>query len=288
MILNLQQTKQILQYNSNRLYYGNWSGKMLDNCYNQAMQTNEPQQIYVGNLNNDIICDALWHEMSYNPVRFETKSPFVLNTKNNLLYFNTTYKQTVSSKTKDFLPDEIINFVWNISVFVKKLKKAGLYDNFAQTGKLPNHFNITKAKSLTYGALGFGTEHSILTSLMGAINAIAKQNCLDLFKPEYQEKIIQTAQKRHPTGKRSDICYMTLESVTNPKTDDLTIINEKITKTEAEIKSLENEIDNFLQMGFHQSFYTLCPELDKLKSQYTALCEQKQNLLNTQPQNSGR
>lgn len=208
MQLNMQQLKQIIKYNPGRMYFGNWSGTALDDCYNEALRTHKAQKMYVGDLNNDIICNALWYEMSYNPFRFGTKSPFIWTNKNDILYFDYTYKQNQSHKTKDFLPDEIVNLTWNISVFIKKLQKAGWYDNFMLNGELPHYFNIVGGKSLTNDIVSFNHEHSILNSLIGAINAITKQNFIDLYNQDYHDEIIRMVQQRHPTYKRSDISYM--------------------------------------------------------------------------------
>ena len=199
------------------MYYGTWSAAVLNDYQAEALRNSKPKQLYISDLNNDIICNTLWYEMSYNTERFGKTSPFISNGKNDILYFNDTYKENMSYNTKDFLPDEIVNLTWNISAFIKTLYKAGLYDKFIATGDLPNCFNISGAKVVDINILSLGTEHRILNHLLEAINAITRQNCLDLNNLVYKDKIIQTVQQRHLTNKRSDISYMMVAEYFNHK-----------------------------------------------------------------------
>ena len=91
---------------------------------------------------------------------------------------------------------------------VAALAVTGWYDNFMLNGELPHYFNIVGGKSLTNDIVSFDHEHSILNSLIGAINAITKQNFIDLYNQDYHDEIIRMVQQRHPTYKRSDISYM--------------------------------------------------------------------------------
>ena len=67
MQLNQKQVQEIISYNPNRMYFGNWSENVLNNVQQQALRNTKPQKFYIGDLTNDIICNALWYEMSYNP-----------------------------------------------------------------------------------------------------------------------------------------------------------------------------------------------------------------------------
>lgn len=303
------QIKNIIRYNPERMYFGNWSESALNNAHDEAAKTKTPQRIYVGDLTNDIICNALWYEMSYNPERFGKTSPFVVKNQNSLVYFDTTYKTKMSHKTKDFLPDEIVNLTWNINVFLNNLKTVNLYNTFTTTGKLPKFFTIVAAKPVTNGILCLDTEHRILHSLNEAIHAITKQNYLDLNNPAYRDKIIQTAQQRHPTGKRSDISYMMVNAEIESKTkaeeivqtalpfgniqsEALAAIREKIVQKENEIAILEQQIQEMEELGY-ADLVSLYTKMSHLESQYAQLCGQEAKLLNKikileQKQNSGR
>lgn len=302
----------IIKYNPARMYFGNWSENVLNSTHDEAVKTKKPQKLYVGDLTNDIICNALWYEMSYNPERFSKTSPFIVKNQNNLVYFDTTYKTKMSHKTKDFLPDEIVNLTWNINVFLGNLKTVNLYNTFVTTGKLPNFFTIAAAKTITNGILCLDTDHRILHSLNEAIHAIAEQNYLDLNDPMYRDKIIQTVQQRHPTGKRSDISYMMVDAEVEAKnkseqeaqqiiqtalpfgniqSEALAAIRKKIVQKEDEIAVLEQQIKEMEELNYADlaSLYT---KKSHLELQYAQLCSQEARLLNKiklleQKQNSG-
>lgn len=303
----------IIKYSPSRMYFGNWSEDVLNNTHNEATKTKKPQKLYVGDLTNDIICNALWYEMSYNPERFSKTSPFVVQNQNSLVYFDTTYKTKMSHKTKDFLPDEIVNLTWNVNVFLGNLKTVNLYNTFVTTGKLPNFFTIAAAKPVTNGILCLDTDHRILHSLNEAIHAIARQNYLDLNDPAYRDKIIQTVQQRHPTGKRSDISYMMVNAEIESKTkaeqeaqqiiqtalpfgniqsEALAAIREKIVQKENEMSVLEQQIREMEELEY-ADLAGLYTKMSHLESQYAQLCGQEARLLNKinllkQKQNSGR
>ena len=74
--------REVIKYNASRKYFGNWTPHELNESYQNA-----PRDLQIGILSIDDICNALWHEMSYNPVRFGYTSPFVFNGKNSLKDF---------------------------------------------------------------------------------------------------------------------------------------------------------------------------------------------------------
>lgn len=233
MTFSQKQLKQIIYYDAERLYYGNWKAKTLDQMYHitEASDQPEPMSMYVGDLTNDIICNTLWYEMSYNPLRFGNVSPFktLVDDKNDIVYFNTTYRKKLQQQTRQFLPNNIMDLTWNISNFVSCLHKTELYDDFVKTGKLPTHFDI------------YGPNHNfyLLSSLRKAIHAITKQNWEDLKDPLYKQQIITTVQHRHPKGYRSDVNYMFVQVAYNAKPD----IKGSPESVE-NIKRIKNEIEN--------------------------------------------
>ena len=86
MTLNIHQIKQILQYNPDRMYYGTWSAAVLNDYQAEALRNSKPKQLYISDLNNDIICNTLWYEMSYNTERFGKTSPFISNGKTSFFF----------------------------------------------------------------------------------------------------------------------------------------------------------------------------------------------------------
>ncbi|MBQ6110220.1 MAG: hypothetical protein IJL05_02455 [Alphaproteobacteria bacterium] len=211
MQLNQKQIQEIIKYNPQRMYFGNWSETVLNAVQQEVLRNSKPQRLYIGDLTNDIICNALWYEMSYNPA-YGDISPFIYDNKNDIVHFDNTYKQKMAYQTKDFLRNEIVNLTWNISAFIENLKKTGFYDNFIETGELPKFIDISGAKTLTYNIVCLDKKHRILDSLNKAIQSIANQNCCDFCDYRYKEQIEKIVMRRHPSGRRSDISYMMLST----------------------------------------------------------------------------
>lgn len=319
MTLNLQQLKQIIQYNAKRMYFGEWTPARIDEIFRNTSGGNRPEELYVGNLTEDIICNVLWYEMSYNKKRFGDISPFKTpDGKNSILYFIDTYRKKAPHEENSLLSQEVMTVIWQMGNFIKNLKNADLYNNFIKTGKLPNVLSI----------LGADEKYYILSTLRLAIHAIAKQNWHDLKDHEYNEQIKQIAVQRHPTGKRSDVSYMSVklenaiqQKITTMETkpvevkkvapqktlkqkviqtclpfehkpDPLVIIREKIKEKQDEIGLIEQQINDLKEIG-HVDLTELRKKLKHTKLQYAALCGQEVQILkkmkNTNSnENSGR
>lgn len=312
MELNLEQLKQILTYQTGRMYFGNWNAATLDTIYYETSRNLKAQRMFVGDLTTDIICNALWYEMSYNPVRFGTENPFLFCGQNDILYFLNTYKKNMMAKTNDLIPDNVLDSMWQISYFIKYLKSANLYDHFVKTGivDFPQYIEI----------LGADKEYHILSSLRRAIHAIAKQNVKDLSDPIYKSAITEIAGKRHPNGNRSEISYMKAKfefevkaeiklkpqntTVAKPveqpaeqqtkqeetviqmclpfcsgEDNDLKTIREKIVQKKNEISVLEQQIEDMKQLGY-ADLEKMYSEMRRLQSQYASFCSQEKRLLN--------
>ena len=303
--MTLQQLKQIIQYNAKRMYFGEWRPARIDEFFRNTSGGNRPEELYIGKLTEDIICDVLWYEMSYNPVRFGTVSPFKNpDGKNSILYFIDTYRKKAPREENGLLPQEVMTVIWQMGDFIKSVKKADLYDRFIKTGKLPQVLSI----------LGADENYYVLTTLRKAIHAIAKQNDADLKDPAYREQIEKIAAQRHSTGNRSDVSYMavklenaiqqqksTLE--TQPvevkkvvpketpkqkitqmclpfehKPDPLVIIREKIKEKRDEIDLIEQQINDLKEIGY-VDLTELRKKLKRTKLQYAALCSQEVQIL---------
>ena len=90
--LDDKSVKIILKYNINRPYFGKFTASGLAGAYAKLKTTAQWDtpvkfsSVPVGHIDGNIICNALWYEMSYNPARFGTVSPFLHNGKNNIFY----------------------------------------------------------------------------------------------------------------------------------------------------------------------------------------------------------
>jgi hypothetical protein len=317
MTLNSKQLKQIIQYKASRMYFGEWQPSRIDDAFRDTSGGTQPEELFIGELTEDIICDVLWYEMSYNPLRFGSFSPFKKDGKNSILHFLDTYRKLAPREPDGLLAHGVITLVWQIDDFIKNLKKADLYEGFAKNGKLPPILSI----------LGADENYHVLTTLRKAIHTIAKQNGADLKDPAYREQIEKIAAQRHPTGNRSDISYMsvkledviqqkiaTMETKTvetkkpeikSPETkqaepqtpskqeviqtclpffdeeekiDKLTIIREKIVQKQNEIAAIEQNIKDMREIGY-TDLEELYRQLKHARQQYAGLCTQEMRLL---------
>lgn len=88
-----KQIENILKYNTGKAYFGDFTARSLSNSVGRiktSWQWDKPIEfinINIGHIDGDVICNALWREMSYNPVRFGTVSPFRFKGKNSLYHF---------------------------------------------------------------------------------------------------------------------------------------------------------------------------------------------------------
>ncbi|MBD5400190.1 hypothetical protein HDR61_00360 [bacterium] len=85
-----QAVLQKISYRGDYPYFGSVSARRLSNAYRQFRNREDTfygVKLHIGQIDGNIICNALWHEMSFNPVRFGTVSPFVLNGRNNIYAF---------------------------------------------------------------------------------------------------------------------------------------------------------------------------------------------------------
>lgn len=292
MTPNLQQLKQIIKYSAKRMYFGNWTPETLDNMYFTTSTNLKTDYIYIGDLTEDFICDVLWYEMSYNPARFGTKSPFKIDGKNSLLYFLETYRQWAPHNPDGLMPHEIMDLVWQITDFIKSLGKARLYNSFIKTGKLPQRLDILCADA----------NYHLLSSLRKAIHAITKQNYKDFQDPDFQEQMFQVITKRHPTYKRSDISYMTVKAETEAqqamkpviqdqskvvqtcfpfaiRTDALNEIRQNIIQARNNIASLEQQIEDLSEYEGGADISELRQKLRHAKQRYAGFCGQEAKLL---------
>ena len=183
-----QRVHDIIKYDVNRKYFGDWTPDELNTTYNSPT----PVNFYTGILSVDKICDALWNEMSYNPERFGTVSPFKFNGKNSLDFF--------INKEIDIY-DNNFEVLTNLQAYLSRFLELALqYDkDFMITNrfKSTNILISTKIRpgekpipSATYRMLGY---------LRDSIHKIASQNLQDFEnKAIYRNQIIETVKEKHP------------------------------------------------------------------------------------------
>ena len=181
--------KEIIRYNVSRKYFGDWTPDELNDTY----ISENPVSLRIGVLSVDDICDALWNEMSYNPVRFGTKSPFEFDGKNSLESFIDT---AIDLDNRAF---RVLSLVQ--SRLSKFWKIATKYDSsFATHNRLKsNCVTITTTISTNPKSKPIpSATYIMLTNIRRCIKDISSQNLRDFGRKTYKQQIIDTFISRHP------------------------------------------------------------------------------------------
>ena len=159
-----------------------WSPAKLYDAYNTARNREEGfVEFNIGNLSFDSICDAIYTEMSYNPVRFGKQSPFKNNGVNDINFFISKYSLS---------PDDTMRKIANqLYVFLNMVHNN--YTLFYMTKKFEgNHIVI----SLEDGHSNSG--YKMLSALAECIHIIANQNKEDFKNSKQHRNAIEYIVKR--------------------------------------------------------------------------------------------
>jgi len=84
-----QKILKVISYNVKYPYFGFVTARKLSEAYLEYRNNEfgEGVPLMVGDIDGNVICNALWHEMSFNPLRFGYTSPFMINGRNNIYAF---------------------------------------------------------------------------------------------------------------------------------------------------------------------------------------------------------
>lgn len=228
MEISLEQKKRIkevIKYNVSRRYFIYWAPRDLYNCYSTLFHDRSINSIKfgLGNLSVDKVCNVLWTEMSYNPVRFGTQSPFEINGKNSLQYFcnmeideNLKSAKTllkVQNSLKEFYHiacDQDKNFE-KTNRFKNTFVEIRIYDHAIPQNPLRNYMK-KPAPNIGY---------KMLTELIHCIHTITSQNLADLNRKTYFEPMFDVVLNRHPNliRGRKYINFAPYQAIENTKTD---------------------------------------------------------------------
>lgn len=194
----------ILEYNINRPYMGEFRPCDLTDAYGRIKASRDWDKplscvdIKVGKINGDIICGALWYEMSYNPVRFGTTSPFYFNDRNSIYRFcEKSYKKNPGDKLSQILVDIRYHLIEYLNL------------NALPNGAWHDAIN-TRFGRVSIGLRSDGHSNSMykrLAHLRETIKLIARQNVYDFKKKRgpYRAEIMRMVAERHPDGERIPI-----------------------------------------------------------------------------------
>lgn len=186
---------RILRYDGARKYFGEMTGHELNMAYKIFKHTQDWEKpvvnarVRVGRIDSSIICNALWHEMSYNPVRFGNISPF-LNRGDAIYRFCDKELPTTTPG-------------YNVLVRVQK----NLRDFMALNHDSNNGWNDVISPKDGYVVVKFVNDHSddnykMLATLRATMRIITEQNEQDFARPEYRGEMLRVILARHPNGVR--------------------------------------------------------------------------------------
>lgn len=192
-----KQIISVLKYDVLRPYFGGEftfsdlyraQGSMRRSEYYDANGSRD-MRIYIGKINGDIICGALWRLMKYNPRRYFT-NPFVYNGRFNIYKF-------VADMT---LPADLITA--NVISGVRGKLREYLFANAGSNGQWRDEIETTNG--FVYTVLNDGRTgpmYKKLCLLRDAIKIVTAQNCTDFEakRKPYREYIIAAVQRLHPS-----------------------------------------------------------------------------------------
>ncbi len=227
--------KLVLKYDTSRRYFAGFSPDALSAAYAKLKTTevwNIPHltaSLHVGKIDGNVICNALWNEMSYNPVRFGTVSPFVFNNKNNIFAFcdrrGATHVNGDSSHVLAEIRHNLIAFM-NINAN----SNGGWYDAVRT--------NATGYVSIAIIDGHSNNNYKILALLRNCITIIARQNVADFQKKRgpYRNAIIDVVRSRHP------------DLIRGTRTQGCPAYNEEpVVETDSSVEEEEDRLDKMME-----------------------------------------
>ena len=184
----------IIKYDPGRNYFGLWSPKRLHTVYREIYNNPFRPLVFMetGKLSAEIICDTLWNEMSYNPLRFGEQNPFEINGASNIKAFVAKYK---TGEGFDYVMQKVAAELDYFLYFIGK-----------SNPEFPKFDEIYSSSVLIdvdrHGKSGYG--YKALASLSESIHNIASQNIKDYKIKKYREQINSVVMARHPNLNRSN------------------------------------------------------------------------------------
>lgn len=201
--------KKIIKYDASRKYFGNWSPRNLYDRYSELYKDDGLpfRDLEIGNLSVDSVCDALWTEMSYNPVRFGTISPFKFDGRNSI-------KDFCNLEIDKNLKSALFEVQYHLNEFYRIV--CDIDKNFAQTKsyngqvvKIEVDVSQPTRKPIP------NPSYNMLAELVRAMRAIIKQNLEDSDIKDYFEPMFDVILNKHPNSAK----FVSSKPITNENTD---------------------------------------------------------------------
>lgn len=236
---DVKRIRNILRYNVLRQYFGAWDFSEVYAAYKKVTDAlkygreTKGEYIKIGKIDSDVICNVLWYEMSFNPVRFGTVSPFKFIKQSDGVPYNNIYK--FCEKYKSQTPVcEFIDHRFVLKDYQKKLHAdstdatvKNLIADFLWAFMLKNKASngawcaeITPANGIvciTHTDGRMNNMYKMLGYLRDCIKLIAWQNVQDFYKVRgpYCSEIVKNIIAKFPKGFRARTFFGTNSDVSD-------------------------------------------------------------------------
>lgn len=175
----------VLEYDASRKYFGDFTYNMLYEVYHMfkhSQKHDKPitaQRIKVGHIDGEVICRALLKQMSYNPKRFGTVSPFRHNGRENIFRFCDTELSTSAPG-------------YDVLVEVQKLLRKFLFSNSKSNRQWFDEIRTGDGYlTISFDNMYSDKNYKKLTMLRDALQKIINQNVADFNLPEYRAEMVR-------------------------------------------------------------------------------------------------
>ena len=191
--------RELIKYSANRAYFGKLTGAGLSDAYAQFKHSQDwpkpitSANVVAGKIDGTVICRALWHEMSYNPLRFGKVSPFLHNGREDIYHF---CRAGVSETFPAFHIVEKLRHKMIGFMMLNGRSRGQWYD------KIDTHDGRVTIKLVD----GHSDDmYKLLSMLREMIRIITSQNLEDFKRKNYCTQMLTVISKRHPNGSRDDV-----------------------------------------------------------------------------------
>ena len=190
--------REIVKYSAQRAYIGKLTGAGLSGAYGQFKHTQDwdkpitAANVVVGHIDGDVICRALWYEMSYNPARFGKVSPFTYKGREDIYHFCRV------GVPENFPGYEIIEKI--------RHKMIGFMDlNGKSRGQWTDVIDAKSGVVRIHLVEGHSDDmYKVLSLFREMVRIITNQNLEDFKRKNYRTQMLTVIDKRHPNGVRAN------------------------------------------------------------------------------------
>lgn len=195
----LNTMRNILRYDVNRAYIGNFTGAEIGgafNLYRRSKKWDKPivnTKVDTGYIDGVAICSAVWYEMSYNPKRFGTVSPFLYKGKEDIFRF-CDYETVLPKDTPGY----------DVVCDVREKMRMYLHMNKRQNGQWYDVIDSSKGNTVVSFVSGCPDKiYKKLGLLRDIIRIVVSQNLKDVNIAAYRKEMKLVIDARHPNGVRA-------------------------------------------------------------------------------------